>query len=223
MLEFRNASIQGASHRVAGFQGVTLALRAGEVVLVKVEEGRERTALADAAQGLLTADSGSVCFMGEDWATMGARRQGGQRGRTRRVFEQYGWITNLDMSENICLAEMHHTDRPMVDILAEADRLARQFGLEGIPEGRPARIHPMTLRKLEWVRAFMGAPSLIVLERPLSGAPKADMGRLLEAVGAACGRGVSLLWVTNEDRVWECPSLTTPRRFRLEGERLTAA
>lgn len=222
VLEFKNASVSGGSHHVTGLKGVALAVRAGDVVLVNVEEGREHTLLADAAQGLLTADSGSVCFMGEDWATMGAHRQAEQRGRTRRVFEQYGWITNLDVAENICLAETHHSERLMADIIAEADRLARQFGLDGIPEGRPARIHPMTLRKLEWVRAFMGTPALIVLERPLLGAPKGDAARLFEAVCAASDRGVSLIWVTNEERVWECPAMKTARRFRLDKESLTA-
>jgi phospholipid/cholesterol/gamma-HCH transport system ATP-binding protein len=223
VLEFREASLQGPLQHITPLRGVTLTIRPGDVVLVNVQEGRERTLLADAAQGLLLADSGSVCFMGEDWSTMSARRQTEQRGRTRRVFDQYGWITNLDMAENIYLSETHHTDRPMADIMAEADRLAAQFGLEGIPEGRPTRIHPMTLRRLEWVRAFMGDPALILLERPLAGAPKADAARLFEAVCSASRRGVCTLWMTDEDRVWGCPSLSGARRFRIEGDSLAAA
>jgi phospholipid/cholesterol/gamma-HCH transport system ATP-binding protein len=223
VLEFKDASLPGSSNHVARLRGVTLTLRPGDVVLVNVQEGRERTPLADAAQGLLSADSGSVCFMGEDWATMGVRRQTEQRGRTRRVFDQYGWITNLDMVENVCLAETHHTDRPLADIVAEAGRLARQFGLDELPGGRPTRLHPMLLRRLEWVRAFMGTPALIILERPLLGAPKADAARLFEAVCDAARRGVSTLWMTDEERVWECPALNLARRFRLEGESLRAA
>lgn len=223
VLEFKEASLQGPVPNMVPLRGVTLAIRPGEVVLVNVQEGRERTLLADAAQGLLLADSGSVCFMGEDWATMSARRQAEQRGRTRRVFDQYGWITNLDMAENVYLAETHHTDRPMADIVAEADRLARQFGLDGIPEGRPTRVHPMTLRRLEWVRAFMGEPALILLERPLVGSAKADAARLFDAVCGASQRGVSTLWMTDEERVWECPALKGARRFRMEEDHLTAA
>ena len=223
MLEFKGANLQSPLQHMVPLREVTLAIQPGEVVLVNVQEGKERTLLADAAQGLLLADSGCICFLGEDWATMSAGRQAEQRGRTRRVFEQYGWITNLDMVENVYLAETHHTDRPMADIMAEADRLARQFGMDGIPEGRPTRVHPMTLRRLEWVRAFMGEPALILLERPLLGAPKADAARLFEAVCSASQRGVSTLWMTDEERVWECPVLKGARRFRLEEDHLTAA
>jgi phospholipid/cholesterol/gamma-HCH transport system ATP-binding protein len=223
VLEYKEVSLQGLPHHTMPLRQVSLEIRPGDVVLVKVQEGREHTSLADAAQGLLLADRGSVCFMGDDWSTMSARRQTEQRGRTRRVFDQYGWITNLDMAENIYLSETHHTDRPVADIVAEAGRLAHQFGLDGIPEGRPAHIHPMTLRRLEWVRAFIGNPALILLERPLLGAPKADAARLFEAVCDASRRGVSTLWMTDEERVWGCPALSGARRFRLEEESLTAA
>ena len=222
VLEFRDVVITAPLHQFGEMEGVSLTVGVGEIALVRLEEGRENIPLAHVAQGLVGPNTGTVLFEGEDWAAMSARRQAEQRGRTRRVFERYGWITNLDVVDNVCLSECHNTRRPMQEILAEAIRLAAQFGLDGIPEGRPTRTPGLILRKLEWVRAFMGTPALIILERPLTGAPKADAPRLFDAVCAAADHGAGVLWMTDDDRAWACPGLAKAKRFRMEGTKLKA-
>ncbi len=222
VVAFEGVTIPATLSHMTGIEGISLEARGGEVVLVRVEEGRERTPLADAAEGLVTPEAGRVCFLGEDWAGMGARRQAEQRGRIRRVFEHYGWISNLDVIENICMAECHHTGRDASDVQEEAEVLARRFGLDGIPAGRPTRQPPIKLRKLEWVRAFIGAPALVILERPLFGAPRADMGRLVEAVCEVCRNGAVVMWVTDEDRVWDCGDMRSVRRFQMAAETMVA-
>jgi phospholipid/cholesterol/gamma-HCH transport system ATP-binding protein len=223
VLSFDGVTIPSTSSNMTGVEGVSFEVRRGEVMLVRVEEGREQTPLADAAQGLVAPLTGRVCFMGDDWLAMSAHRQAVQRGRTRRVFEHYGWISNLDVMENLCLSESYHTGRHTSDIVDEAQVLARRCGLEGVPEGRPARLHPMMLRRLEWVRAFMGAPALVLLERPLFGAPRADMGKLVDLVCAASRNGAAVIWVTDEDRAWDCKGMGSVRRFMLTGEKLVVS
>lgn len=218
VLAFAGVSLASAGMHVTGVSGVSFHLEKGGLALVHVEEGAEHTPLANLASGLLAPDAGRVCFRGEDWAEMGARRQAEQRGCIRRVFQHYGWVANLDIVENICLSESHHTGRKLADIASEAEVLARRFGLEGIPAGRPTRVHPMTLRKLEWVRAFMGTPALVILERPLLGAPKGGAEQLLEAVCEVRKREAAVLWITDEDRVWACRELASPARYRMNGE-----
>jgi len=210
------------SSQVAGMAGVEFALNRGEIMAVELEEGREHTHLAPLAQGLITPDSGKVYFEGEDWAAMGMHRQAAARGRTRRVFEHYGWVSNLDVMENLCVAECHSTKRSQEDIEQEIRALARRFGMDDIPDTRPTRVHGMTLRKLEWVRAFVGAPELIILERPCFGAPKADVARLVEAVGEASIRGVAVLWMAEDVSMLDAVEVTAVRRFRMQGERLVA-
>lgn len=222
MLELREVTLKAPSHQVSGLDRVSLTLGAGEAAVIKVQEGKERTVLVDAAEGLIAPDSGSILFRGESWGDMSAHRQASQRGRVGRVFEHYGWITNLDVIENIALAECHHTRRPVEEICGEIERLARQFGIDAIPDSRPAHVHAMVLRKLEWVRAFLGSPDLILLERPLHGAPKADAPRLFEAVCAALRRGAAVLWTTEAERMWTCESLAAARYYQLQGEHLSA-
>ena len=223
ILEFDGVTLRASSVQTVGVTGVTFSLRRGEIALVEVEEGRENIPLAALAQGLFTPDSGKVYFNGECWEAVGPDRQSLMRGRIRRVFEHYGWVTNMDMMENLCLAESHNAGRELEEIQQEVRGLARRFGLDNVPEARPTRVHSMILRKLEWVRAFVGAPDLILLERPLAGAPKADAGKLIEAVVEAAKRGVAIIWISDENRVMECPEMAGVRRFRMDGDKMLDA
>lgn len=222
ILEYRDVSVRPLSSRMGGISGVNFSLARGEIALVNLEEGREHIPLAPLAQGVVAPDSGRVFFHGADWAEMGASRQAAERGRIRRVYEHYGWVTNLDVMENLSLAECHHTGRSSAEVAEEILGLARRFGLDGIPAMRPTRVHGMVLRKLEWVRAFVGSPDLILLERPLFGAPRADAPKLIAAVCEAARRGVAVLWLTEDVRVMESRELGAVRRFRMDGDKLVA-
>ncbi len=220
ILQFEGVTVLSDTHLAVGLREVSFALRAGEVAIVEVEEGREHVPLADVAEGLILADEGRVAFMGEGWETMSAHRQANRRGRIRRVFHNYGWVSNLSVLDNICLAEFHHTHRPHGDVVDEAVALARRFGIGEIPDARPSRVLGLVLRKLEWVRALLGRPALVILERPLFGAPRADASLLLAAVAEEARRGAAVVWLTDEPRVCGCKDFESCKRFKMEGERL---
>jgi ABC-type branched-subunit amino acid transport system ATPase component len=220
ILEFDGVTVLPTAHGASGVSEVSFCLNAGEIGLVEVEEGREQVPLADAAEGLVLADAGCVRFMGKPWSEMSAHRQADQRGRIRRVFQHYGWISNLDVMENICLAECHHTHRPEREIIEEARALALRIGVNEVPAVRPSRVHSLVLRKLEWVRALLGQPVMVILERPLLGAPRADAGLLIRAVIEEARRGAAVLWLTDEPVVCEYDGFERVKRFKMDGERL---
>ena len=222
ILEFKDVTLGAGASQMIGLKGVSFTLNRGEIIMVALEEGREHIPLASLAQGLVVQDSGHVYFKGAEWTEMGPSRLSLQRGLIRRVFEHFGWISNLDVMENISLAECYHTGRPPDEIAQEIRSLARRFGLDTVPDARPSRVHSMTLRKLEWVRAFVGTPDLILLERPLFGAPKADAPKLAQAVCEAARRGVAVLWMADDLRFLESCDVAPVRHFRMDGETMVA-
>ena len=127
ILSFESVTLPPHPPYEAGLAGVSFSLNAAELMLVRVEQGLSRLAFADAAQGLVEPDSGRVMFLGEDWRSMPPNRAAERRGSIGRVFEANGWISNLDVDENITLAQRHHTSRPEGEIVAEASALAAQF------------------------------------------------------------------------------------------------
>ena len=220
VLEFERVTIPASAAYDAPMREVSFRLEEGGLMLVRVDEASDHLPLADAAQGLIAPVSGAVRFLGEEWWKMGARREAMMRGKTRRIFETEGWISNLDVMENLVLAEYHHTHRPMDELVAEAEALARGFGLAEVPAGRHVRLHGAVLRKLDWVRAFMGRPELILLDRAALGISRPDAALLIGAVKTALSRGAAVVWITLEPCVWSHPDLAGAHRMAMRGDEL---
>ncbi|TAN37113.1 MAG: ATP-binding cassette domain-containing protein [Verrucomicrobia bacterium] len=202
---------------------ITLELCAGELGLVLVPPHSDGFPLADLAEGLVTPDSGSIKFEDMDWEDMLPDQAAAARGRIGRVFEKRGWISNLDMDENITLAERHHTTRPLAEIEVEALTLAKRFGFDDLPRVRPALLRGGDLRRAAWIRALLGAPTLILLEHPLREIPSANAAQLLDTVQAARTRGAAALWIAESFQGLENHREHFSRVWKLEGARLAAA
>lgn len=202
----------------------TLVLRPSELVCVRVGGRVGRFVLADVAEGLLAPEEGVVEFLGEDWRALPPDRAARARARIGRVFESHGWLSNLDMDENITLPQRVHARRPPAEILAEAEALARSFGLPGLPPVRPSTMNGSELRRCEWVRAFAGHPDLVLLEDPLLEAGAEYRPALLAAVRALRARGGAGLWIASLQGLSSDVSELEPTRiFQVRGGVLEAA
>ena len=195
ILKFDRVSCTAQPPYEQDLAGVSLALGPGDLGVVLVPPGTARLPLADLAEGLLIPDAGRVAFEEEDWLEWTPDDAAAARSRIGRVFETRGWISNLDVDENITLAQRHHTSRPVAELEQEAAALARGFGLTELPRVRPAVLRSAVLRRAEWVRAFLGAPALILLEFPLREVYVDALDGLVLAVQAARARGAAVLWL----------------------------
>lgn len=219
VLEFKGVQLFGAARDQPLVRNASFMLRAGGAMILRVTDGNESPALCDAAQGLALPERGAIRFLGEDWGAMPPERAAKRRSRIGRVFDSRGWISNLDVIENVTLAQRHHTTRPLQEIVEEAERLARSFGLAGIPAGRPEWVPAGDLRRAEWVRAFLGSPPLLLLELPAAGVAREHAGKLVEAVIAARERGTAVLVTTavEHEHIWKHERLADAERFEMRG------
>jgi phospholipid/cholesterol/gamma-HCH transport system ATP-binding protein len=222
VLEFERVTIPASAAYDAPIRNVSFRLEEGQLLLIRVDEASDHLPLADAAQGLIVPPSGAVRFLGEEWWKMGARRESLMRGKTRRIFENEGWVSNLDVVENILLSEYHHTHRSVDELMAEALSLAKAFGLSGIPPGRHVQLHAAMLRKLDWVRVFMGRPELILLDRAALGISRPDIALLIGAVREALRRGTAVVWITLEGCVWNHPLLADAVQYAMRGDEMVS-
>jgi len=199
---------------------VTFTLSQGELLLIRLERGRHRLPIADLAAGVLEPGQGTVEFLGENWLRMSPDHSATQRGKIGRIFENHGWISNLDMGENIALAQRHHSNRSDSDIEAEAISLARMFGLPGVPRREPAGTHREDLRRSAFIRAFLGNAVLIILERPTRNLFPGIMPPLMNAIRSARERGSAVIWTTSEDRVWSENGIHATLKCTMYGSRM---
>jgi ABC-type ATPase involved in cell division len=220
ILRFHDVTIAAVREHESGVSSLNLSLTPGDLTVVLWEKQKFRIPLADVAEGLVTPVRGTITFLGEDWQTMAADRVTAQRGKIGCVFEGESWLSDLDVDQNITLAQRHHTRRPLKEIQRQATQLCRVFGLAGLPGGRPSNARWQDLQKAACVRAFLGAPILILLENPTIGVYADVIAPLINTVHEACERGAAVLWTTNELQVWSHPALCATARCRMTGSRM---
>jgi len=212
VLEIANALVHGGPEGYA-IPPVTLRLLPGEFALIDTSDPQHAAWLADLCCGLHTPAEGSVRFLGHDWTATTPDFAAALRGRIGRIFGNAGWIDFLDISTNILLPQLHHTWRDPRDLQEEAAMLASSFGLPGLPMGRLGDLSAKDLARAACIRAFLGEPSLLVLESPLQGRFTDLIVPLLDALTSARQRGAAAIWLTGSDLVW--PDRTVPVTHRL--------
>jgi phospholipid/cholesterol/gamma-HCH transport system ATP-binding protein len=220
ILNFSGVTVRSSPEYETGLSNVCFEIGAGDLLLVRIERENERLPLADASQGLLQTDRGTVTFQGNDWVNLSADRSATERGRIGRLFDDEGWISDLNVDENILLAQLHHTNRTEGEIMDEALKFARVFGLPGLPRGRPGKVRRWDLRKAACIRAFLGRPSLIILEQPVRGVYADFIAPLLDAVQAARRRAAAVLWTVTDPQVWKHAAQHATARARMRGSEL---
>ena len=220
ILKFSDVTIESSPQYETGLWKSSFKLQRGELLLVRLERENERLPLADATEGLVPPVQGSVMFLDQDWQFISADEAAAQRGKIGRLFEDEGWISDLDVDQNIMLSQRHHTGRSEKDILEEALTLARVFGLPGLPRGRPGDMRRWDLRKAACIRAFLGRPAFIIIEQSVRGAYADLMAPLVNAVQSARKRGSAVLWTVIDPKIWNHSGIFPTTRARMFGSQL---
>ena len=219
ILRFEAVAFRSPDESFASFTDATLALCAGELAALHIDHDSEHVPIADLATGLLAPTRGRVCMMERDWQEMDAFEQAAARGRVGCVLETPSWVSSLSVEQNIMLRERHHTRRPDAEIAHEATQLCRLAGLKSIPTVRPDRVRSRELRMLEWVRAFLGNPALVILVFPARDALSGACTACAQLVERARVAGTAVLWISDRAEDWRQPMMAQGDHFQIKDER----
>lgn len=222
VLEFRYVTVEAGADYDAACEKLNFTLRPGELMLVFHPPEIGRAALPDAAQGICRITRGDILFQGEAMKRISGRAGARMRGHTGRTFHEGGWVSNLNVDENILLRLRHHSLRTRKKLLEEVTALAARMGLPALPRRRPVDVDAATLQVAQWVRALAGQPRLIVLDRPETKAPPDRVAQLQAEVNAIREGGAAALWITDQPATWECDTMRVDQRYRYEGMSLRA-
>jgi phospholipid/cholesterol/gamma-HCH transport system ATP-binding protein len=194
---------------------VDLTLGAGDLVLVEPGDEQHEELLADVACGLVAPARGTARFLGRDWSDVTPDQANALRGRIGQVLRRGAWLPHLNLLDNLLLPQLYHTRRPYGEIRAEAARWAAWFGLAGLPTERPADVPSPILERAAYLRAFLGAPSLVVIESLPGSLGNGLLAPLVNAMRRARDRDAAVLWFVRETEIYEDRSLPATRRLRL--------
>jgi predicted ABC-type transport system involved in lysophospholipase L1 biosynthesis ATPase subunit len=203
---------------------ITLHLDAGELALVEAPDADQARALIGLCAGLPALRSGRVTLFGETIATLPRRQAEALRGRIGIAPAADGWLPHLDMELGMLLACRHHGTRPAQELRREADRLAREFGLDGVPEATPHELSRVDLARAGCARAFLQHPDLLLLESPRDAESAEALAEpLRHRLRRALEEGVAAIWLSRSRLAWEGPALPGARTLRLRADGLSPA
>ncbi|HEY4134306.1 MAG TPA: organic solvent ABC transporter ATP-binding protein [Alphaproteobacteria bacterium] len=199
---------------------VDLAIPAGELAVVAVNETQHAQLIADAACGLRPPRQGSVLFQGQDWIGSPPDYANARRGRIGCALDDTAWLSYVPLASNILLPTLYHTRLPRQDVLRDAAQIAQRLGFLGLPMGYPDDYAEADLRRASLVRAFLGKPDLVLVASRLADFAPGNLGRLLNAMRQARDDGAAILWFVPDDAPTGAAALPDCRRYIILDNRL---
>ena len=202
---------EGVAVRFGGLQalgGIDLEVREGEIVGLIGPNGAGKTTLMECISGFQPVTDGKIAYRGEDLL----RHAPGDRaelgiGRTLQNVRLFPYLTIVD---NIRVAlhrrqktgvVLHSLNLPAAraesrEILAEAERIVGQVGMEAFAEKFASDLSYGTLRLLELACMLALRPTFLLLDEPASGISQKEteaLGPLLRRIKADTGATVLMI------------------------------
>jgi phospholipid/cholesterol/gamma-HCH transport system ATP-binding protein len=199
-----------------------LRLQPGALALAFSDDPPASAPLIDALCGLAQPEAGTIRVLGHAWPTLAGDRANALRGRIGTIATDPVFPRHLGVGESTVMGPLFHSRRPEAEILATAARLARTFGLPGLPLGGPDDLGRDELIRAACVRALLGAPDLLIVDETPGALPPALDGALVNALRGVCARGGAVLWLTGEPARNAEPRFPATKRLELRDGRLAA-
>jgi simple sugar transport system ATP-binding protein len=186
--------------------GLSLAVRPGEIVGIAGVDGNGQSELAEAIMGLLPVDSGRILHMGDDITTLTTK----QRIKRRISYvpsdrQRYGLILQMTIGENIMLG--HHDQAPYSKgiqlnyryINSHAEELSKRFDIR-TPDVQyeAGKLSGGNQQKVILAREFSRDPTFLLVSQPTRGLDVGAIEYIHSQVLEMRERNVAILLVSLE-------------------------
>jgi putative ABC transport system ATP-binding protein len=192
----------GGAAPVAAVRDASLAVTAGEAVVVTGPSGAGKTTLLSLLGGLLRPDAGRVVLDGVD---LGAAPEAVlQRLRLERVgfvFQRGVLLASLSARENVALVPQA-AGVPRAAALARADEWLARVGLAARARLRPAALSAGEAQRAALARALVMGPRVVLADEPTAHLDAETGASVVTALrDLARDGGAALVVVTNDERL----------------------
>ncbi|WP_138735988.1 ABC transporter ATP-binding protein [Modestobacter excelsi] len=177
--------------RYGGFEavrGVSFAARSGEVFALLGVNGAGKTSVLEVAEGLASADGGSVRVLGSDPVSERAR----VRPHLGVLLQSSGLPGDLTVGETLrTWARTLTRPRPVGEALAQVD-LGSRAGV------RVRSLSGGERRRLDLALALLGRPRVVVLDEPTSGLDPESRRTVRELIRELVAGGAAVVLTTHD-------------------------
>jgi ribose transport system ATP-binding protein len=198
MLELRD--IHKRFPGVHALRGVSLDVRAGEVLALLGENGAGKSTLMKIIGGVQQPDSGELRIDGESVVQFDVHAA------TARgiafIHQELNLLDNLDVAGNVLLGReptrggsLRLIDRPAMRRIVRP--LLDQLGLDVSPDTPVARLSIAQQQLVEIAKALSLDARVLIMDEPTSSLTLAETARLHEVVMRLRARGVAVIYITH--------------------------
>jgi len=205
---------------VTALDGVSLDVRAGEVLGLLGENGAGKSTLLKILSGAQPPSSGTIAFDGVPYAPadpIEARAKG-----IVTIYQELSLVPTLSVAENIFIGRAPRGRLGLVDwrrMRSEARSIVARVGLAIDPETPVSALSVAEQQLVEIARALSLSSRLIIMDEPTSALTESEVARLLGIMDRLRGEGVAIMFVTHrlEEASRICDRVTVLRDGRLAG------
>ncbi|MEV8637453.1 ABC transporter ATP-binding protein [Streptosporangium sp. NPDC051023] len=185
-------------------RGLSLEVRAGEILGIAGVEGNGQTALGDLLSSLLELDAGSVEVCG---SAVPAGRPGAMHGAGIGVVPEdrhvSGCVLDMSVAENLVMADIGMVSRRAFvsprRLRERATRLIEQFSIAAPSPDTPMRLlSGGNQQKVVLARELAADPKVLVVAQPTRGLDVGAIEYMTERVYRAAQAGIAVLLMSTE-------------------------
>jgi phospholipid/cholesterol/gamma-HCH transport system ATP-binding protein len=212
-IEFRNVSISFDDKRV--LDDISFELEPGEMICVTGVSGSGKTVLLRLASGLVAPDEGEVFIEGHAIGGLNEQELLALRSATMGiVFQEQALFTGMSVYDNTAYRLDEHGWRE-ADTERAVSEILKFVGLEEDMDKLPEELSVGMGRRLEFARALVGWPKIMLFDEATSGLDPINARIMLDLVIRARDvHRISSLLVTKE--LHEIPYLASHSAFQRE-------
>jgi phospholipid/cholesterol/gamma-HCH transport system ATP-binding protein len=212
-LEFRNVSMSFDDKRA--LTDISFQLKHGEMIAVTGVASSGKSVLLRVAIGLIRADEGQVLIEGREIQGLDEEEIMEIRSRLMgMVFQEQALFTSMSVYDNAAYRLVEH-NWPEDEIERAVDEILRFVGLEKDEDKLPEELSVGMGQRLEFARAVVGWPKIMLFDEPTAGLDPINNRTLLDLIIRARDvHDISALFVTKDLK--EIPYIAS--RVAVEGE-----
>jgi phospholipid/cholesterol/gamma-HCH transport system ATP-binding protein len=196
-IEFQNVSISFESNWT--LSDISFRLDRGQMICITGASGSGKSVLLRLASGLLLADEGRVLIEGREIGLLNEQELLALRSATMGVvFQEQSLFTGMSVYENAAYRLEEH-DLPEEDIENSVREILSFVGLDEDIDKLPEELSIGMGRRLEFARALVGWPEIMLFDEATSGLDPINARTMLDLVIRARDiHNISSLYVTKE-------------------------
>lgn len=174
ILEFDNVTLGYGDFTV--LSGLSLKVRAGEVVAVMGGSGSGKTTLMRAATGQIGVSHGELKAFGQSMRGLKRSELEKLRQRMGVLFQHGALFTDLDVFENVAFPLREHTRLTEHEISQKVLHNLDAVGLRAAAHLKLSEVSGGMARRVALARAIVREPALVFYDEPFAGLDPISMG-----------------------------------------------